>query len=110
MRIAVGSVPAFRRSIAFLAAQFGQTLEFDPLACKNVNHSQANAVLRREYREKLEFVKLRIPFRYSISLMRHTRCIAGESRRGHDAFIVKGGPFTTREARRFSVAASSQVK
>jgi hypothetical protein len=34
-----------------LAAQCGQTLEFDPLACKIVNYSQANAVLRREYRK-----------------------------------------------------------
>jgi hypothetical protein len=34
-----------------VATQFGQTLEFDPLACKIVNHPEADAALRREYRK-----------------------------------------------------------
>jgi len=34
-----------------VATQFGQTLEFDPLACKITNHPEADAALRREYRK-----------------------------------------------------------
>lgn len=37
--------------LANVATQFGQTLEFDPLACKIVNHPEADAALRREYRK-----------------------------------------------------------
>lgn len=36
--------------LANVATLFGQTLEFDPLACRVVNHSEADAALRREYR------------------------------------------------------------
>ncbi|NLF73228.1 MAG: hypothetical protein GX575_29680 [Candidatus Anammoximicrobium sp.] len=36
--------------LANVAALFGQTLKFDPLACKIVNHFEADAALRREYR------------------------------------------------------------
>lgn len=34
-----------------VATQFGQTLEFDPMACKIVNHAEADAALRRQYRK-----------------------------------------------------------
>jgi hypothetical protein len=37
--------------LANVATLFGQTLEFDPLACKIVNHPEADAALRREYRK-----------------------------------------------------------
>ena len=37
--------------LANVATQFGQTLEFDPLACKIVNHPEADAALRRQYRQ-----------------------------------------------------------
>lgn len=37
--------------LANVATLFGQTLEFDPLACKVVNHPEADAALRREYRK-----------------------------------------------------------
>lgn len=37
--------------LANVATQFGQTLEFDPLACKITNHPEADAALRREYRQ-----------------------------------------------------------
>ncbi len=37
--------------LANVATQFGETLEFDPQACKIANHSQADAALRREYRK-----------------------------------------------------------
>ncbi|MHB0961148.1 MAG: Gfo/Idh/MocA family protein [Pirellulaceae bacterium] len=37
--------------LANVATLFGHTLEFDPLACKVVNHPEADAALRREYRK-----------------------------------------------------------
>jgi hypothetical protein len=37
--------------LANVATLFGETLEFDPLACKVTNHSEANAALGRQYRE-----------------------------------------------------------
>jgi len=37
--------------LANVATLFGQTLEFDPLACKITNHSEADAALRRPYRQ-----------------------------------------------------------
>lgn len=37
--------------LANVATLFGQTLEFDPLACKITNHPEADAALRREYRK-----------------------------------------------------------
>ena len=37
--------------LANVATLFGQTLDFDPLACKIVNHPEADAALRREYRK-----------------------------------------------------------
>jgi hypothetical protein len=37
--------------LANVATLVGQTLEFDPLACKVVNHAEADAALRREYRQ-----------------------------------------------------------
>jgi len=37
--------------LANVATLFGEPLEFDPLACKVVNHREADAALRREYRK-----------------------------------------------------------
>jgi hypothetical protein len=37
--------------LANVATLFGHALEFDPLACKVVNHPEADAALRREYRQ-----------------------------------------------------------
>lgn len=37
--------------LANVATLFGETLEFDPLACKVVNHPKADAALRRQYRK-----------------------------------------------------------
>ena len=37
--------------LANVATLFNQTLVFDPLACKVVNHPEADAALRREYRQ-----------------------------------------------------------
>ncbi len=37
--------------LANVITQFGEALEFDPLACKVVNHAEADAALRREYRQ-----------------------------------------------------------
>ena len=34
-----------------VATQFEGTLEFDPLACKIVNHGEADKAVRHEYRE-----------------------------------------------------------
>jgi hypothetical protein len=34
-----------------VATVFGQTLDFDPVNCKIVNHLEADGVLRREYRK-----------------------------------------------------------
>ncbi len=36
--------------LANVATQFGETLEFDPLACKITNHDEASAALSRPYR------------------------------------------------------------
>ncbi len=36
--------------LANVATQFGETLEFDPLACRITNHDEANAALSRPYR------------------------------------------------------------
>ncbi|MCR4414657.1 MAG: Gfo/Idh/MocA family oxidoreductase [Thermoguttaceae bacterium] len=40
--------------LANVATLFGETLEFDPLACKILNHREADAALRREYRKGWE--------------------------------------------------------